>query len=898
MRREIHYDVGYLLRASAVLSFLLLTAAPQAALPAEPAQPSRRILILHSYHPAYNWSAELTRGLMEAIGEMPERGEVWVEYLDAQRLPDEKARARLKRVLAEHHGGRRFDVVIGCDDAAVEFLLEDPPAPIAGTPVVFCGVGSAELISRLPRQRFTGVRELDTVSDFLAEVLQFLPQTKEVVLIADNSRSSEELQLTYKNFLRNRPDLRLRVLDGARLPVGEIIGALRRLDRTSLVILTHFTTDQAGRFVSPNWMAEAAAGASGAPVVSPYVSLLGQGLLAGNRSSGIGHGYLAGRMAHQVLSGIPPQNIPVRAHGNLRLTIDDQVAARWGVPRWSLPGDAEVVNQQSGWRALSAADWRIVWGGLALVLLQMITIVMLVYSIWSRKRAERELETSRQTLERAQRIAHVGLWSRDPSTGKLVWSDEVYRIFGVDPSSVKPSYEAFLQFVHPADRERIDAIVRASDARRQSRVLEFRMQLPGGVQRHVRSVGEWSTGTDGKPVVAGIVQDITELKHTEELLRQMQRMESVGTLAGGVAHDFNNLLTVINGYSQLLAGALPPGDPRFQHVREIQRAGERAAELTRQLLAFSRKQILSPRLFDLNQLVRDSEGMLKPVLGARVGLVLDLSGHPCLVHADPLQIEQVLINLAANARDAMPDGGCFRIRTSMLLMREFSGLGAETIAPGRYVEILVCDDGCGMDEETRRRVFEPFFTTKPEGKGTGLGLASVYGIVRQSGGWITVSSEQGAGTAFRILLPSAEGALPPQETSGANEGGSRAGRVLVLDHHPQTGEFIGLALRQAGFDVEFAADEQRLSHMMETAPEDNPFRVLLVDLRMWHVSGLDLARRLRRRFPHLRTLLLFGEFRENQQADLEQGEAVLDAPVTPAALADAVRALLAQQAPG
>lgn len=896
MRRQNHCDVRNLLRIPAVLALLFWAGTPQEALPAEPAQPSRQVLILHSYHPAYNWSAELTRGLMEAIGELAERVEVSVEYLDAQRLPKEKARARLKRDLAEHHGGRRFDVVIGCDDAAVEFLLEDSPPSLAGAPVVFCGVGSAGLISRLPRQRFTGVRELDNVSSFLAEALKFLPQTREVVLIADNSRSGAELLLSYQSLFKNRPELRLRVLDGARLSVGEIFGALQRLDRASLVLLTHFTTDRDGRFVSPQWMAGAVAEASSAPVVSPYVSLLGQGLLAGNRSSGIGHGYLAGRMAHQVLNGIPPQNIPVRAHGNLRLTIDDQVAARWGVPRSSLPRDAEVVNQQSGWRALSAADWRIVWGGLALVLLQMITIVMLVYSIWSRKRAERELETSRQTLERAQRIAHVGLWSRDPSTGKLVWSDEVYRIFGLDPSAVEPNYEVFLQLVHPADRERVDNIVKASDARRQSRILEFRVQPPGGAVRHVRSTGEWSTGPDGRPRVAGMVQDITELKNTEELLRQMQRMESVGTLAGGVAHDFNNLLTVINGYSQLLAGALPPSDPRFQHLREIQRAGERAAELTRQLLAFSRKQVLSPRLFDLNQLVRESEGMLKPVLGDRVRLDLALAGHPCMVHADPLQIEQVLINLASNARDAMPRGGCFRIRTSTLLMKEFSGVGAEAIAPGRYVELLVCDDGCGMDDETRRRVFEPFFTTKPEGKGTGLGLASVYGTVRQSGGWITVHSEQGAGAAFRILLPSAEGALPPQETAGGGAG-NRAGRVLVLAHHPQSGEFIGTALREAGYDVEFAADEQGLIQMIETAPGNNPFRLLLVDLRMGRIHGFELARRLRRRFPHLRTLLLSAESRDFPSADLEPGEAVLDSPVTPASLAGAVCALLAGQAP-
>ncbi len=881
----------------AALPLSLFLVQPVLRAQAAEAPPSANILILHSYDPTYNWSSEVALGLKAALEERPFHVAAWTEYLDSRRWTQQESWAWMNHVLARRYS-RKFDLVIACDDAAVEYLLKAAPPALQRTPVVFCGVGSKALIDSLPRERFTGVHELSTASDFLDAALSFLPGARSVVVVTDNSPTGFEHREFYGEISRARPQLRFRFLEGSRMPVEQILEQLRTLPPGTLVVHTHFTRDSSGGYVSPRWMAEQVARASAAPVISPHVRLLGQGILAGNTSAGFAHGDLAGRMAVEVLHGVSPAAIPIREHGNIRLIIDDGVAEQWGIPRALLPRDAEIVGESSGWRALSLADRRLLWAGAVLVALQMLLILVLIVNIWLRRKAERELKESRDTLERAQRTARIGLWSRDPASGRLVWSDEVFRIFGLKPGSVEPSYETFLKFIHPADRDRIHNIVLASDARRQSRVLEFRVQLPGGVERHVRSIGEWSTGPDGRSRVAGMVQDITELKQTEELLRQMQRMESVGTLAGGVAHDFNNLLTVINGYSQLLAGALSSDDPRFQHVREIQRAGERAAELTRQLLAFSRKQILSPRLFDLNGLIRDSEGMLKPVLGDRVRLDLDLAGHPCLVHADPLQIEQVLINLAANARDAMPRGGCLRIRTTALLMKEFSGVGAEAIAPGRYVELLVCDDGCGMDEETRRRVFEPFFTTKPEGKGTGLGLASVYGIVRQSGGWITVSSEEGAGTAFRILLPSAEGALPPQGPAEGGEGGSRAGRVLVLDHHPQTGEFIGLALRQAGYEVEFAPDEQRLSRMMESAPDDDPFRVLLVDLRMKHVSGFDLARRLRRRFPYLRTLLLFGEPRDGQPEELEQGEALLDAPITPAALADAVRSLLAGQAAG
>lgn len=859
---------------------------------------SANVLILHSYDPTYNWSSEVTLGLKAALEDRSFHVAAWTEYLDSRRYPQQESWAWMNHVLSQRHAGRRFKLVIACDDAAVEYLVKAAPPALQRTPVVFCGVGSKALIDSLPRERFTGVREISSASDFLDAVLRFLPSTKTVAVVTDNSPTGFEHREFYGQISRSRPQLEFRFLEGSRLPVERILGQLRSLPPESLVVLTHFTRDSEGRYVSPREMAEQVARASAAPVISPHVRELGQGILAGNTSAGSTHGEMAGRIAMEVLHGVSPAAIPLRQQGNIRLIIDDTVAARWGIPRAMLPREAEIIGQAGGWRALSLADRRLLWAGAVLVVLQMLLIVVLIINILLRRKAERELKESRDTLERAQRTAHIGLWSRDPETGKILWSDEVYRMFGIRPSSVKPSYESFLSLVHPADRQRVDVILRSSDARRQSRMIEFRVQLPGGQERHIRSTGEWITGPDGKPRVAGMVQDITEQKHTEELLRQMQRIESVGTLAGGVAHDFNNLLTVINGYSQLLAGAFPPGDPRCQHVREIQRAGERAAELTRQLLAFSRKQILSPRLFDLNQLIRDSEGLLKPLLGDRVLLELDLASQVCLVHADPLQLEQVLINLAANARDAMPGGGAFRIRTSALLMREFSGLGAETIAPGRYVELLVSDTGCGMDEQTRRRVFEPFFTTKPEGKGTGLGLSSVYGIVRQSGGWITVSSEPGAGAAFRILLPFAEGALPPEGDAGG--GGTRrsAGRVLVLDHHPQTSELIGLTLRQAGLEVEFAPNEQSLMRMVESAPEDDPFRVLLLDMRMTHISGLDLARRLRRRHPRLRALLLFSELPHDQAAAPAEGEAMLSAPLTPAALIAAVRSLLAEPEAG
>jgi PAS domain S-box-containing protein len=884
-------------RAKLAWTALPFLAASLIALPTGAQQPERReparVLILHSYDPSYNWSAEVTLGLGSVFETLPREADLWIEYLNVRKLGRPVAWQWMDEALRQRHRHRRFDIVIACDDAAVEYLLDRGDAVLHGAPVVFCGVGNRELIRRLPRQRFTGVEEVSAASDFLDEVLKMLPSPRRLVVVTDNSPTGSEHRQFYAEIQKARPGIRFEFLDGSVLTAEDILDRLRNLDANSLVVLTHFTRDRRGNYVSPRWMAAEAARVSGAPVVSPHVRILGQGLLAGNRSAGFAHGELAGRMAAEVLEGVRPAEIPLRKQGNIRLIVDDSVAARWGVPQAAIPAGAEIVNPGGGWRALSSADRRLVAAGAVLVAVQMLLIAVLLVTMWQRRKAERELRASREMLDRAQRTARIGLWIRELRTGLVHWSEEVPRMFGVPESVRKVQFEEFLSFIHPEDRPRVEAIIRSSDSKQRSRVIEFRIVCPDGAVRHVRSVGEWTTGPRGEPLVAGMVQDITEIKHLEEMLAQVQRVEALGTLAGGVAHDFNNLLTVINGYTQMLASALPPEDPRAAYVREIRRAGERASELTRQLLAFSRRQILSPRLLDLNEVVQENVGLLRPILGDRVELKLELEPALSPVHADPVQLGQVLINLAANARDAMSAGGRLTIRTATQLIQEFSRAGEERILPGRYVELTVSDNGCGMDEDTRRRAFEPFFTTKPVGKGTGLGLASVYGIVRQSGGYITVESRKGEGTTFRILFPAAEGAIASQSAQEAGPVTRESGRILVVDDEPQLAGIIQLALRQAGYEVRVATSgAAALAQVRQSPPEWLP-DLLLTELSLPELDGTELAARLREMTPSLRVLYLSHPDRVEQYGPEGPGAPVLAKPFTTSALAAAVRAALA-----
>jgi PAS domain S-box-containing protein len=374
-------------------------------------------------------------------------------------------------------------------------------------------------------------------------------------------------------------------------------------------------------------------------------------------------------------------------------------------------------------------------------------------------------------------------------------------------------------------------------------------------------------GADGAPrYLLGISEDITaevearkEKDDLVERLRLSQKLESVGLLAGGIAHDFNNLLSVILGYTGFAISGLRPGDPMKGDLQEVQRAGERAAALTRQLLAFSRKQVLQPALLNLNAVVLGVEMMLRRTLGEDIDFVQVLAPDLGLTLADPGQIEQVLMNLVVNARDAMPRGGTLTIETSNVEMDEDAAAVHLSMRPGAFVLLVVTDTGLGMDPETKARIFEPFFTTKDQGKGTGLGLATVYGIVKQSGGTIWVYSELGQGTALKVYLPraaaGAHAAIHPRVHLGAGRS-SKGETILVVDDEEGLRKVARRSLEAAGYQVLTAADADEAVLLFARHQQD--IALLLTDVVMPRTSGQVLAQRLSRAKPSLKIIYMSG----------------------------------------
>ena len=391
----------------------------------------------------------------------------------------------------------------------------------------------------------------------------------------------------------------------------------------------------------------------------------------------------------------------------------------------------------------------------------------------------------------------------------------------------------------------------------------------------------------------GVHSDVTARRSLEEQLRQSQKMEAIGQLAGGVAHDFNNLLTVINGYSEIVLERLAPDDPLRGLLAEIARAGDRAGSLTRQLLAFSRRQVLEPRVLTLNAVVTDAENMIRRLLGEDVALTANLAPDLATVKADAGQVEQVLVNLAVNARDAMPGGGRLTVETRNVTLDEAYCEPHADVRPGDYVLLAVSDTGTGMDTATLARVFEPFFTTKPPGKGTGLGLATVHGIVKQSGGHIGVHSEPGRGTSFNVYLPTHGDPAPAPELRPAVRPMPSGHETILLVEDEDAVRALGRhVLQSCGYEVLEAEDGLRAAGLVETHPA--AIHLLMTDVVMPNLGGRELAERVRAVRPACKVLFLSGYTEDVVLRHDLVGSAVafLHKPFSPSQLAQRVRDVL------
>ncbi len=663
-----------------------------------------------------------------------------------------------------------------------------------------------------------------------------------------------ELNLTLQKEVFSLPNILQLIVETATQLTGAQYGALGVFDEAEERLTQLITTG----------MDEAVQKAIGALPT-------GRGLLGFLAKEG-GVLRLADLMRHPAFSGFPPNHPPMNSFLGVSIKARGKTFGRIYLTNKQSPGQAiaeftELDEQTVGALAITAgAD---------------IENSILVNEI-------------RQSEERYRRIvdtAQEGIWVLDAEAKTSYVNQPMAAMLGysVQEMQGRPLYD-FMDSVAAVEAE-------ANFERRKQGVKEthdFRFRKKDGSNLWTIVCTSPMLNEKGEFIGAlGMIVDITERKRLEEQLRQAAKMEAIGRLAGGVAHDFNNLLSIVQSSCQFLLSDLDRRSPSYQDAEEIQKAAERAATLTRQLLAFSRKQVLAPRVLDLNATVANLDRMLRRLIGEDIILETVLGSNLGRVFADPAQIEQVMMNLAINARDAMPKGGRLVIETANGdLDEEYRRLHAPVV-PGPYVMLAVSDTGIGMDSETQGRIFEPFFTTKEMGKGTGLGLATVYGIVKQSGGYIWVYSEPGYGTTFKIYLPRTEEAAETHAESAAQakplEGSET---ILVVEDDQNVRSLARKILERYGYTVLDARDPEDALEICRR--HAGSIHLTVTDVVMPKMSGPELAEALHAIRPDLKILYMSGYAGAAiiKNGVLKPGTAFLQKPITPDTLARKVREVL------
>jgi len=517
----------------------------------------------------------------------------------------------------------------------------------------------------------------------------------------------------------------------------------------------------------------------------------------------------------------------------------------------------------------------------------------------ARGTAERLVRALRESQDRFQFVARAtndAVWDWDLVSDSLWWNEGVNTLFGYTPEQVGPDVTWWYETIHPDDRERVKSDINAAVERgAESWSAEYRYRRVDGTYASVFDRGYVLHDGDGRPTrMIGAMMDITQRLELEEELRQAQKMEAVGRLAGGVAHDFNNLLTIITGRAHLVLGRLTGDDPARRSIEVIQKTADRAAALTRQLLAFSRKQVLQRKVLDLNTMVADVSTMLRRLIGEDVDLLLTLGPGAGRVSADRAQLEQALMNLAVNARDAMPQSGTLGLETDHVRLGAVPSDRPDALPPGPYAVLRVMDTGTGMDAATQARIFEPFFTTKEPGKGTGLGLSMVHGIVRQHGGAIHVRSVVGGGTTFEIYLPQVETAA---DTGGADDPGaplpaSGQETILLVEDEADVRALAREVLERQGYTVLEASDGAQAVQVYEK--EGARIDLILTDVVMPRMSGREMVDRVHATRPDMRVLYMSGYTGDAivRHGVLDASMLLLGKPFTPGALIAKVREVL------
>ncbi len=849
----------------------------------------KNVLILNSYHQGFKWTDEQTQGVIEAMS--PKQGQIkfYIAYMDTKwsfdkdyfRLLHETYQVKFKHI--------RFDAIVATDNDAFNFLRLYRNDTFGDIPVAFCGVNWFKPEDLRGQTLYTGVNEDADIAANLDLMIRLHPAVKHIYIVVDNTTTGKIVHQTLLELApKYREKVAIHLLDDHGMP--EILSTVSKLGSDSLVFLTIYQQDRSGTFFEYFEIASLLSKHSAVPVYGLWDFYLGHGIVGGKLTSGKAQGTSAGELALRILAGESPDAIPVVMESPNRYLFDYNQLKRFDLIDAEFPSGSRVINEPPRFYTLNKnLFWGLVVGmsGLGAGL------IALLFYIHVRNKAEEDLRRSEERYHSLVDNLTLGIYrtsggddgrflQANPAMAKMFGFDTPEELLEISISSLYQRSEERPQF--------LKEILNAGTARNRELLMHKKDGEPVWVSVNAKSHRDAA----GRLLwIDGIFEDITEKKHLETLLRQSQKMEAIGTLAGGVAHDFNNLLTVIIGYGNLLKKGIASGSQAMKHLSHLLSASEKAAQLTRSLLAFSRKQIISLKKADLNEIVDGMGNLLFRVLGEDIELSFDMNPHPLPILVDVGQIEQVLLNLVTNARDSMPNGGLLCVSTEQIRLTADQMIKHEYVTPGDYAVISVSDNGLGMAEDVKQRIFEPFFSTKAVGKGTGLGLSILYGIVKQHDGDISVYSEQGIGTTFKIYLPIVLHDGPEQEKAALAPATGGTETILVAEDNDEVRRLAQEVLVSGGYRVILALDGDEAILKFREHVEEIDF--VLLDVVMPRMNGKEVYDTIMAIKPEVKTLFMSGYTADiiNQKGILEAGIHYISKPLSPDSLLRKVREVLA-----
>lgn len=735
-----------------IVAFMLITGTASAQTPS-----SHKILILHSYHQGFMWTDSQMGGIQSVFDKSGLDIELFVEYMDSKRNNPEKIFPLLEETYKFKYHDVHFSVIILTDDNALNFLLPRRETLFPGVPIVFCGINNFEDSRIAGQKEITGVAEDFDLKSTIKLALSLHPSTRHIAVINDNTPTG------LANLERLRPIISefnnaVKFIKLFNLTASELNNRLKDLPDDTVILLLSFYRDRDGRVFSYEEYSAMVRSFCELPIYSAWDFFIGHGTLGGIVTSGRQEGQKAAEMAVKILQGVSARSIPIiRKSPNIPM-FDYRQMKRFGISHEDLPESSVVINEPV------SIFWRyrhLIWTVIGIITILVLLVAILCINIYRRQQAEKSM---RKSEERFKDISHSiadWIWEMDEKGRFTYVSGKVKNVIGYEPKELigKTAFDLM-----PED-----------EARRVKKVLKPIVSE----RKPIVDLVNWNLTKEGKKICIltnglaiinekgeysgyrGVDKDITRRKGMEKekkklqiQFQQAQKMEAIGTLAGGIAHDINNLLMAIQGNASLILLGIDPGHPHYEKIKNIEEYIKKGSILTKQILGFARSGKYEVEPIDPNELVTKASDMFG---GTKKEIKIHEKYRKDIwtVEVDRAQIEQVLLNIYVNAWQAMPGGGELYIETENITLDEEYTRPYEA-EPGGFVKISITDTGVGMDEAVQMRIFEPFFTTKNIGKGTGLGLASAYGIIKNHNGIMNVYSEKGHGATFNIYLPASE----------------------------------------------------------------------------------------------------------------------------------------------